>query len=315
MSEAGNATSWRVLGSSRAKRLRVLVAESGGGKIAHLLESLYSTGTDSLELACVSSEVVLAPTIRLVAPEVIFLDLALFRSEPLAAVRELRRVAAGTPLIMLASLADKEIAEQSLQEGAMNYVLKEHADERAMERVLRGALERNTVAGLTELLRDPQTDVYNREGFMALAQRAVHAAQKSRGQLVLLKAKLENYAALGLEFGPSAAEQGLKDAARLLEGAFRRTDVVARIGESEFAVLAMDAAAPSAAVMVQRVEKHLEALNQARAPWGDLVLRLDARFWSARESTEPPDLIASGSDAQETLWGQSEFESQEEAAG
>jgi len=286
-----SASSWRILGSARARKLRVLVAESGGGELARLLESLYSAGTDSLELACVSSEVVLAPTIRLMAPEVIFLELALFAAEPLAAVRELRRLTANIPLILVARAADKEIAEQCLQEGAMNYVLKEHANRGTLERVLRGALERNTVAGLTELLRDPQTDVYNREGFLALAQRAVYAARKSRGQLVLLKAQLENLAALREEFGPSAAEQSVKDVAELLRGAFRRTDIVARLGESEFAVLAMDAAEPTAAVMVQRVEKHLAAKNLARAPWGSLALRLNAKFWSAREGAKADELL------------------------
>jgi len=285
-------SSWRIFGSARAKKLRVLVAESGSGIIARLLESLYSTGTDALELTCVSSEVVLVPTLRLVAPEVIFLDLALFAAEPLVALRDLLRLTVNIPLILVAHAADKEIAEQSLKEGAMNYVLKEHADENTLKRVVRGALERNTVAGLTELLRDPQTDVYNREGFLALAQRAVHAAQKSRGQLVLLNAQLENLSALREEFGPSAADQSVKDVAELLRGAFRRTDVVARLGESEFAVLAMDAAEPSAAVMVQRVEKHLAAMNQARAPWGSLILRLNAKFWRAREGADAAELFS-----------------------
>jgi diguanylate cyclase (GGDEF)-like protein len=310
-----SASSWRVIGSAHAKKLRVLVAESGNGEIAQLLASLFSAGTDSLELTCVSTEVVLVPTIRLVAPEVIFLDLALFPTEPLVALRDLRRVAANIPLIMLASAADKGIAEQCLQEGAMNYVLKEHADSSTLERVLRGALQRNTVAGLTELLRDPDTGVYNREGFLALAQRAVHAAQKSQGKLVLLELELENLAALREEFGPSSAEQAIKDVAALLRGAFRRTDVVARLGESKFAVLAMDAAEPSAAVMVQRVKRHLQALNQARAPWGNLALRLNARFWTAREDTAPPDLFALEGHCKQVSSAADEFASREEATG
>jgi diguanylate cyclase (GGDEF)-like protein len=277
---------------ARGKKLRVLVAEVEGGRIAKLLESLFANGADSLELTSVSNEMMLLPTIRLAAPEVVFLDLGLFPGEPISALRGLRRAIVNIPLITAANFADKAIAERSLQEGATDYILKECADEISIERVLRSALERNTVAGLTDLLRDPQTEAYNREGFLALAQKAVQEAQRCGSQLILLTARLINLHALGEEFGPSGAEQGVKDVAELLRGAFRRTDVIARLGEGEFAVLAMDAPEPSVAVMVQRVERHLIALNKARAPWGELDLAVEGKFWSPKKGNPASELLA-----------------------
>ena len=277
--------------TSRRNRFRVLVADTRGGEIARLLESLFAHGADTLELISISSDAMLVPAIHLRSPDVIFLDLALFPNETLPTLRSFRRSVANIPLITIASAADKTLAELSLHEGAMDYVLREHADGHTVERILHGALERNTVAGLTDLLRDPLTEVYNREGFIALSQRALQAAQRAGGQLVLLRARLENHAALHREFGPYAADQAIRDLATLLQGAFRRTDVVARLNNEEFAVLAMDAAEPSAAVMLQRVERHLEALNQSRAPWGNLELRLIAQFWCARNDLSIPSFL------------------------
>lgn len=282
----------RITSTCRRRKFRVLIADTQGGAIAHLLESLFAKGADSLELTSISSSAMLVPAILLNSPDVIFLDLALFPTETLCAFRTLRRTAANIPLITIASVADKSLAELSLQEGAMDYVLREHADGQTMERILHGALERNTVAGLTDLLRDPLTGVYNREGFIALSQRALQGAGRCGGQLVLLRARLENLTTLHNEFGPSAADQAVKDVAALLQGAFRRTDVIARLNREEFVVLAMDAAEPSAAVMVQRVERHLAALNQSRSPWGSLELRLIAQFWCARNDQPVPGFLS-----------------------
>jgi len=49
----------------------------------------------------------------------------------------------------------------------------------------------------------------------------------------------------------------LREVAALLAGGFRGTDIIARLGESQFAALAVDAAEPSAPVLCQRMESAL----------------------------------------------------------
>jgi len=61
------------------------------------------------------------------------------------------------PLVVLADPTQKNQAIHSLTEGAIDFVLKGQIDEPTLERVLRAALERNTLAGLTDLLRDQVT--------------------------------------------------------------------------------------------------------------------------------------------------------------
>jgi hypothetical protein len=59
---------------------------------------------------------------------------------------------------------------------------------------------------------------------------------------------------------------------------------VARLGESQFAALAVDAAEPSAPVLCQRLEKRIAILNRDRGPWGPFELRMSARLWSPKET-------------------------------
>jgi GGDEF domain-containing protein len=76
----------------------------------------------------------------------------------------------------------------------------------------------------------------------------------------------------------------LREVTALLTGGFRGTDIVARLGDSQFAALAVDAMEPSAPVLCQRLEKRVGMLNRDRGGWGPLELRMSARFWSAKET-------------------------------
>jgi len=101
--------------------------------------------------------------------------------------------------------------------------------------------------------------------------------------MVLICALFENLQTLRDGFGPGAADHALRDIATLLAGSCRRSDLVARLGPAQFAVLAVDAIAPSAPVMCQRLEKHLAVHNQTRSPWGPIDLRLSVGAWSGRD--------------------------------
>lgn len=269
--------------ASKQKRLRVLMAEAEPACVSRMLRALFPDEESALQLTLVSTVSILLPTIQLVGPEVLFLDLAASGQDAMATVRAVHRAAPSLPLITLAETPEKEIAEQSVREGALDFILKDVADVRTLERVLRSALERNTVSGLVDLLRDGSTGLYNVEGFRALTAKAVQAAHRTGGQLVLLTIRIANLEALQKEFGPSDSESAIKETAEMLKGSFRRTDVLSRISEGNFAVLAADAAEPSVAIMRQRLEARRAAMNKMREPWGAVELTIEVGFWSSQQ--------------------------------
>jgi len=266
------------------KKLRILVAEGNPGEIAPALRALYPEAQDSLDLTVVSGVSILIATLDIVNPEVIFLDLALTHPAPMDAVRRVQRSAPAVPLIVVAGASDKDCAVNSLSHGAQDYLLKGFIDSRTLERVLRAALERNTLEGLADLLRDPLTGLYTRDGFLTLGARAMEMAKNRGSTLVLLCLRIENLEAVRTGYGPSAVESSLSEVAKVLAGSFRRTDILARLGESQFAALAVDAVEPSAPVLRQRLEKRIEMLDRDIGPWGPLELRMSARFWSAKDA-------------------------------
>jgi diguanylate cyclase (GGDEF)-like protein len=266
------------------KRLRILLAEGDPAETTAALRELYPEGQDGLELTVVSTISTLIATREIVNPEVIFVDLSLAHPDPLEAVRRVHRSAPEVPLIVLADGSDENCATQSLSQGALDYLLKGFIDTRTLERVLRAALAQNTLEGLADLLRDSLTGLYIRDGFLTLGKRAMETAKRRESTLVLLCMRIDNLAALHAGDGPIAVESSLREVAALLAGSFRRTDVIARLGESQFAALAVDAAEPSAPVLCQRMEKRIAMLNRDRGPRGPLEISISARFWSPKET-------------------------------
>lgn len=266
------------------KKLRILLAEGYPGETTAALRALYPDAQANLELTNVSSVSTLIATLEVVDPEVLFLDLSLAHPDPLDEVRRVHRAAPSVPLIVLAENGNKDCAAKSLTQGAQDYLLKGFIDPPTLERVLRVALEHNTLDGLADLLRDAQTGLYTRDGFLTLGDHAMEMAKSKESTLVLLCMRIENLEELRTEFGPSAAETSLSEVANLLKSSFRRSDILARLGDSQFAALAVDAAEPSAPVLRQRLQKRITMLNRDIGPWGPLQIRMSARFWVAKKA-------------------------------
>jgi diguanylate cyclase (GGDEF)-like protein len=275
------------------KKLRLLLAEGGSGETAGALRALFPADQERLELTTVSAITILIPTLEIVNPEIILLDLSLGHPDPLGAVRRVHRAAPGVPLIVIAELRDRNLAVQSLEHGALDYLLKGHMDASALERVLRAASQQNTLDGLTDLLRDPVTGLYIRDGFLSLGARALDAAKRNLSTLILLCIRIENQTSVRSEFGLGTEEISLRDVAAVLTGSFRRTDIVARLGESEFAALAVDAAEPSGPVLCQRLQKRIAVLNHNPGPGGPLKMRMSVGFWSSTDTRSFAEVLDS----------------------
>jgi diguanylate cyclase (GGDEF)-like protein len=266
------------------KTLRILLAESHPSEVIEAVRALFAGADGGLQLIVVSTIATLLSSLKVANPEIILLDLSLYISAPYDAVRIVHRAAPGVPLIVFADPADKQRAAQSLTEGAIDYLLKGFMDPRTVDRAVRSALERNTMEGLADLLRDPVTGLYTREGFLTLGVREQAEVRRRGGALVLLCARIDNLQMLRDGFGPGAADRALGEVAKILNGCCRRTDVVARLGKEQFAVLLVDAIAPTVSVLRQRVEQHLAIHNQASSPWAPIELRLSAGMWAAQDS-------------------------------
>jgi diguanylate cyclase (GGDEF)-like protein len=99
------------------------------------------------------------------------------------------------------------------------------------------SLRRITVELQQLALTDELTGIRNRRGFLLLADHAWRLARRARVRCLLMFIDVDGLKHVNDTQGHSAGDSLLVDAARVLTGVFRETDVIGRVGGDEFAIL------------------------------------------------------------------------------
>ncbi|MFM0741942.1 GGDEF domain-containing protein [Paraburkholderia xenovorans] len=110
-------------------------------------------------------------------------------------------------------------------------------------------------------LTDELTGVLNRRGFNLLGEQAVLQARRDRSPLTVLFFDLDGLKQVNDSFGHEAGSCFLVDVATLLRNTFRGSDIVARIGGDEFAVVMHDDLA-KARIAMSRMDESTVAMNR-----------------------------------------------------
>jgi diguanylate cyclase (GGDEF)-like protein/PAS domain S-box-containing protein len=87
---------------------------------------------------------------------------------------------------------------------------------------------------------DPLTGLYNRRGFVALAEQHLKLAQREKRRLRLYFADLDGLKPINDVHGHQEGDNAILQGGTLLRSVFRASDVVARIGGDEFAVITLE---------------------------------------------------------------------------
>ena len=90
-------------------------------------------------------------------------------------------------------------------------------------------------------LLDDLTGLYNRKGFLAIANHQVKLAHRNSEPFAVAFVDLDGLKEINDTFGHHAGNQALADTAVVLRECFRESDVLARLGGDEFAVFISEA--------------------------------------------------------------------------
>ncbi len=89
-------------------------------------------------------------------------------------------------------------------------------------------------------LKDDLTGLLNRRGFFTLAEQALKTAERMGSEMILIFGDLDNLKGINDTFGHKEGDQALVNTSQVLKETFRESDIIARIGGDEFAILAMN---------------------------------------------------------------------------
>ncbi|KUO74989.1 MAG: hypothetical protein APF81_12060 [Desulfosporosinus sp. BRH_c37] len=112
-----------------------------------------------------------------------------------------------------------------------------------------------------ESVTDSLTGLYNRRGLMTLGENQLKLANRLKKRVVCLFADLDKFKLINDMHGHEEGDKVLRDAAQILKQVFRETDLIARVGGDEFAVLALMSGTESPEDLVSRLQETIAQYN------------------------------------------------------
>lgn len=110
-------------------------------------------------------------------------------------------------------------------------------------------------------LRDELTTLYNRRGFMTLAEQQIKTASRLKKTVALLYLDVDNLKRINDTGGHKLGDRALVEIAFILKKSFRESDIVGRLGGDEFSVLAMETTKMNVDTLTGRLREKLESFN------------------------------------------------------
>jgi len=111
-------------------------------------------------------------------------------------------------------------------------------------------------------LLDDLTGLYNRRGFFALSEQQLKIVERTKQELLLFFADLDNLKEINDAWGHQEGDDALIEIAGVLKETFRKSDIIGRLGGDEFAVLAVDTADGKGSALMGRLQSALDACRR-----------------------------------------------------
>src|SRR5260370_541876 len=193
------------------------------------------------------------------------------------------------PELVVAGVDVDQLSAEVFGKGAEDYRIKGRVAAALLERAIRYAIERHRLladVGSTALF-DELTGLYNRRGLLTVAGPLFKMVGRLKKHMVLLFLDLDNLKAVNDTWGHKAGDLALMETADLLRQSFRESDMAARVGGDEFAVVAMGVSAESGELLVARLQEWVRVQNAlGRHDW-----QLSLSVGLAYSDPDPPSSL------------------------
>lgn len=196
-------------------------------------------------------------------PDLILLDIQLPDGDGFTIARLARQDSrlALVPIVFLTAAADTDHQIRAVRSGGDDY-LRKPIDPALLSLLTLNRIERGR--RVREMAhRDGLTGLLNHATLMAELDHAVEAARRRNEPFAFIMADLDHFKRINDTFGHMVGDTVLVHVSRLLQRLGRSSDLLARYGGDEFAMILLDNTAEGAEILVERIRA---TLNEEPAP-------------------------------------------------
>jgi diguanylate cyclase (GGDEF)-like protein/PAS domain S-box-containing protein len=174
-------------------------------------------------------------------------------------------------------------------------ILLDITERKRAEKRLKQAL-RKLRAGNEKLeslsLTDDLTELNNRRGFFTLGQQQMKIARRLRKDIFLLYLDVDDLKRTNDTFGHPAGDRVLEGVAKILRETLRDSDIIARIGGDEFAILAMRSKPAGEKILLGRLQEKIRSHNLANPKRLHVSLSMGLVFYDPKKFSSLEDFLA-----------------------
>lgn len=142
-------------------------------------------------------------------------------------------------------------------------------------------------------ITDELTGLHNRRGFLSLAEQQLKLADRNKRGLLLYFADLDGLKWINDTLGHEEGDKALLEAADVLKETFRTSDIIARLGGDEYAVLALDTNEANSEIFAARLQSLVEARNHQESRRYRLSISAGFSCYDPENPVSMDELIAS----------------------
>ena len=245
------------------KTIKLLLIEDDPADAELLRNVLSKLSYMTVDLVCTNSLSNAYAILDTLAIDVIISDLGLPDSQGLETLIKISEKFTEVPIIILTGDDDEELALGALKAGAQDYLVKGQIDINVLYRSIRYSIERNSLIRQLKSISitDELTGLYNRRGFLMLARKQLELAARMNKTMWLLFMDVDNMKWINDNLGHNEGDNALRNTANILQQTFRESDILARIGGDEFAVIAFEESKTGADSMTSRISTDMANFN------------------------------------------------------
>jgi diguanylate cyclase (GGDEF)-like protein len=220
--------------------------------------------------------------------EVMLTDIVMPGMRGLELVSKAKRLRPEMTAIVMTGFVEEFTYDEAIRLGAADFIKKPFTVQELLIRIKHAKLQDH----LRELSNtDELTGLSNRRGFFAFAQQQMKHALRNRERMVLFFTDLDDLKIINDTFGHVAGDHALADAARILVETFRDSDIIARMGGDEFAVILGNAPDTGIETVRNRIEKRLAEYNARREGSFQLALSVGLTIFDPDKPATLDELV------------------------
>ncbi len=243
--------------------VKVLVLEGQSEhflNIQGLLQNIATIDYQATHFSCFNSEKIIQ-----LNSDVLIVSSSLNDQSKLDILEKLIALEQSSPIIILSDEFDKELDQNSISHGADDCLPRNELSGLFLSHAIQHAIRRKkTEAKLAHVVtHDRLTGLANRYLLNQHLEHAITLAKRSNMQFAVLYIDLDKFKLVNDSLGHEVGDQILKQAAKKLLNVVRETDIVARLGNDEFAIL-LENTGPSQniALVAEKIQQNMQSVYQ-----------------------------------------------------